>query len=476
MYQHLQDIPPFLETLLDSIPMGIYVLDDKGNYLYANRLLSWYTGLPKQDFLKLNVLQQDSYNVCVSEIVYRTKKPVTMFQDVKVQATGKSFRQLITSTPIFDGEGNIRNLIAVMEPVRMLNKRFQTARSNEVIATHTITGAGVQDFHVVAYSKEMQNVLALARQVANVDSSVLMRGESGTGKEIVAHYLHRAGARRDKPFVVINCASLPENLLESELFGYEKGAFTGASTNGKRGLIEEADGGTLFLDEINSMPMALQGKLLRVLETKTSRRIGSLEDQAINFRLVAATNQSLQKMCAEGTFREDLYYRLNVVPIQLPPLRNRIDDIVPLANQFMSEFCNKYNKVKSLSSKAFDRLLQYDWPGNVRELRNFIERLIVTTSDDTIEINEIPDVMFGLDDFKKMEAPKRKNYIFVDQKTGFASYEDNDFSLKNYMENCEKHLLETILKTCGNTYKAAEILKVDQSSVVRKKNKYKIEY
>ena len=473
-----QDTHPFLDTILDILPFGVYVLDDKGNYVFVNRTIAQLAGLTKQEFLKINVLHENSYEICVSQIVYDTKKPVTTFQDIDIPRTGRKWRQLITSTPVFDGNGNICNLVAVLFPIEGLNYLLHEAQTSGIIPVHTMEGMegapAPAPQTLVANSKAMQDILALARQVASVDSSVLIQGESGTGKEVVASYLHQTGHRSHKPFVVINCASLPENLLESELFGYEKGAFTGANASGKRGLIEEADGGTLFLDEINSMSLALQGKLLRVLETKTSRRLGSLTDRSINFRLVAACNQNLQKMCAEGTFREDLYYRLNVVPITIPPLRERIEDIVPLTNLFLSEFCNRYGKVKYLNSSAMDRILQYDWPGNVRELRNFIERLIVTTSDETTEIHEIPDAMF--DYTEPSRQPEQKNYVFVGQPQGFSSYEDTDFSLKDYLEGCEKAILESILRAYGNTYKAAEILKIDQSSVVRKKNKYHIKY
>jgi transcriptional regulator with PAS, ATPase and Fis domain len=235
---------------------------------------------------------------------------------------------------------------------------------------------------IIAESKIMQKVLHLAYKVAQVDSTVLLSGESGTGKEVIADYIHRHSKRPKGAFIAVNCASLPEHLIESELFGYKRGAFTGATMD-KVGLFEAAGGGTLFLDEIGELPFALQSKLLRVLETGKVRRVGSTNDFKVDFRLMVATHRNLKEMVDEGKFREDLYYRLNVIPIQIPPLRDRPEDIVLLARKFHDDSCRKYDVNFELDIQTINSFLQYNWPGNVRELRNHIERRIITGTKDS---------------------------------------------------------------------------------------------
>jgi transcriptional regulator with PAS, ATPase and Fis domain len=247
--------------------------------------------------------------------------------------------------------------------------------------------------HIVYVSEAMKKLLDVAYSVADTESSVLLYGESGTGKEVLANYIHTHSKRGSKEMVVINCASLPESLLEAELFGYEKGAFTGASCE-KHGLIELADKGTLFLDEINSIPLALQGKLLRVLETKRLKRIGSLKEKQVDFRLLSAANENLRQCIDRKTFRADLYYRLSVVPLVIPPLRSRRDDIVPLCRHFLRFYGEKYGKTRIFSEETLASLRTYHWPGNVRELKNLMERLIVTHSHTSAQIMAIPPEMF----------------------------------------------------------------------------------
>ena len=246
---------------------------------------------------------------------------------------------------------------------------------------------------IIGHSKPMQEVFWSIERVAPSRATVLLLGESGTGKELVARAIHEAGPRRSKPFVKINCAALPETLLESELFGHEKGAFTGAGT-ARVGRFELADKGTLFLDEIGEMPMSLQAKLLRVLQEQQFERLGSSRTMTVDVRIVAATNVSLEEAVAEGRFRNDLYYRLNVVPIVLPPLRARREDIPLLLDHFLG-ISNRRNKKKIRMSKDFlDYLTAYDWPGNVRELQNLVERLVILANDDVLHTEDLPDHFF----------------------------------------------------------------------------------
>lgn len=465
------------ELMLDNIPYGLYILDEKGNYIYANSVYLSSIGMTKQEILSSNVssfLERGEVPYLVSDIVYKEKRSVTVYQDVNI-ATGiniKSFRQLIMSNPVFDDHGNVQNIVASCMPQDRMDSLIRSAESNESKRmTVTIRESGQVDFPVVASSQAMQGLLLMARTVAKTDATVLISGESGTGKEVIAQYIHRESERKNAPLVVINCASLPETLLEAELFGYEKGAFTGASAQGKKGLIEEADGGTLFLDEINSLPLALQGKFLRALETQTIQRIGSTKTKRVNFRLIAAANEDLEKMVAEKHFRTDLFYRLNVVPLKLLPLRNRQDDILPLSDMFLGIYNQKYEKHKLFTANTRDRMIRYAWPGNVRELRNFVERAVIMSSGDMIEIPQIElitDSLGGTPPTSSREAPpdsaERESEKALAQGLG----------LGEYMERCERAYVQYALEQSGSTYAAAKLLQTSQSAVMRKKKKYNL--
>jgi transcriptional regulator with PAS, ATPase and Fis domain len=291
--------------------------------------------------------------------------------------------------------------------------------------------------------------------VAGVDSTVLLLGESGVGKEVVAKLLHRLSKRSTKPLVAINCSAIPENLIESELFGYETGAFTGAQKRGKQGLIEFANEGTLFLDEIGELPLSLQVKLLRVLQDKKLMRLGGITEIDVNVRIVAATNRDLYKMVIDKQFRADLYYRLNVIPIEIPPLRKRKSDILPLCHHFIDVYNHKYGINKELSLSTGQALENYDWPGNVRELENLIERLVVTTNHNIIDFEDLPQFL-----------------VHNDSDINSKIKIDEIMHLREAQELTEKLLIEKAYENYKNTYEMAEALGVNQSTVVRKINKY----
>lgn len=248
--------------------------------------------------------------------------------------------------------------------------------------------------NIIGDSRHMQNVLGMVEKIAKSDAStVLVQGESGTGKELIAKAIHYESARADKPFMAINCAAVPETLLESELMGHEKGAFTDAKTQ-KRGLFEAADGGTIFLDEIGDMAPGMQAKLLRVLEERTFRRVGGTKEIPVDVRIVSATNKDLLAAIEEKTFRNDLYYRIQVIPILLPPLRERPDDILPLVKHFIAHFNREFGKnVKAVSKMAEKFLVEYSWPGNIRELKNVIERAIILENEETLVLEHLPQEM-----------------------------------------------------------------------------------
>lgn len=314
---------------------------------------------------------------------------------------------------------------------------------------------------ILCPSPKMTRVYELAAQVAQTnDTTVLILGESGSGKEHIAKFVHHSSMRKSKPFVEINCAAIPENLLEAELFGYEPGAFTDARSK-KIGLFEYADGGTLFLDEIGDMPLATQAKVLKLIETKTFRRVGGLRDMKSDVRIVAATNRDLARLIDEGKFREDLYYRLQVVPIELPPLRERPEDILQLADFFLKNFCQTMRKRLEFSEEALNALLHYDWKGNVRELKNVVERAVIITPNS----EQITAQHLSLNARRKAipsPLPPKPIADAVMEETP-AIQSESPFSLKEHLENIErKYILDALQKTEGNQLRAAKLLGIER--------------
>jgi len=301
---------------------------------------------------------------------------------------------------------------------------------------------------IITSSPKMHEVLDMVKKVKDVPSSVLIYGENGTGKELIARAIHFNSIRRDKPFIAVNCAAIPETLLESELFGYVKGAFTGAYTD-KKGLIEAADGGTLFLDEVEAMSKNLQVKLLRVLQDKTFFKVGSTQPLRVDVRIIAATNRKLEMAVEARDFREDLYYRLNVIKIELPPLRERLEDIPLLVRYFIHKFSKKIGKnIRRVSNEVLDILTGYSWPGNIRELENVIERAVVVAETEEIQKKDLPiDVATHYYDLRKFWS----------------------------LENVEReHLLKVLTCVHGNKSKAARLLGIDTTTLWRKLKRYNI--
>ena len=282
---------------------------------------------------------------------------------------------------------NLEELLLLIERAqREQNLRSEVKRLKDRLEILTVQHSS----SIIAESQAMKKLLGLAAKVAGTDATVLILGESGTGKGMIASLIHQLSPRKEKPFLEINCAAIPEGLLESELFGYEKGAFTGA-VKAKQGLFEVANGGTIFLDEIGDLPLSLQAKLLRVLEDNTFHRVGGLKKIEVDVRVVAATNHNLEGMVKEGHFREDLFWRLNVVQVAVSPLRKRKDDIIPLANYFLEKYASKHGKkITGFSREAMEMLLSYHFPGNVRELENIVERAVILSEEDLITSDDLP--------------------------------------------------------------------------------------
>lgn len=327
-------------------------------------------------------------------------------------------------------------------------KRFLTTRDTK---QQTIKRLKQEEFDqdYVFHSEAMTKILKTTNKIAHTDVTVLLTGESGTGKEVIAKIIHKLGPRKNNNFVAVNCAAIPENLIESELFGHTKGAFTGATSN-KIGRFELADKGTLFLDEIGDIPLSIQVKLLRALENMEFQPVGSPETKKVDVRLISATNQNLKTSIKEGNFRKDLFYRLNVIPIHLPPLRERKADIPKLIQYYLNSGHekNKFN----ITDKAIDKLISYDWPGNIRELRNVIRRITALASKDNITESELPEeINKSVDKNSDLNNPKK-------------------------LETMEKKHIKKIIKKCdGNQVKAAKILGIHRNTLRRKLRKYDLE-
>lgn len=448
----------FMQTIFDAIDVGVTVTDSQGNIIYVNSAQVRRSFYSYQDYLKLNVhtlYETKVSDTCLFDIAVERKKPVSAIQRTYHSPDGENYEKLVTATPLFDSEGNVSNIVTTYIDLDTFRAKYSEALLSQEISINPREEKSYRE--VIYRSKEMQHVLDVASSVAETDSAVLILGASGTGKEVVAQFIHNNSPRRNKKMVAINCASLPENLLEAELFGYEKGAFTGASAAGKLGLIASADGSTLFLDEINSMPLALQSKLLRVLETKQVKKVGALREDTVDFRVLAASNRDLADCVAKGEFRLDLFYRLNVVPLVIPPLCQRRDDIIPLCKFFLHKNYEKYGKLKILSQDAFNTLKNYDWPGNVRELKNFIERLVVTGATSAPYINTISPEMFG-----------QCYNTFVGNTT------DQTSPITPDMVNL-KRVVDALKRNEGNRTKAADDLGISRRALQYKIKRYCIE-
>lgn len=457
----------FYEDIFDNMPDAVYVLDDKGNMLYVNYAMIKKFDLPRDVLLKYNVY--DMYNdglidYLISKNVYEQKKDVVMCQKI-YDSHGKEQMQMVSQMPILDDKGEVQYIIGIMRDMEELIRYYYDAL-NIYQAEKVTVDNPLNDNQLMVYkSQQMSELVRIMNNVASTDANILIQGESGTGKEVLAEYIHNMSERNGKEMIRINCAAFPETLLESELFGYEKGAFTGALGSGKKGLIETAHESTLFLDEINSLPLSLQGKILRTIETKMVQRIGSDRPKKIDFRLIAATNEDLSECIKKKTFRADLYYRLNVIPAIIPPLRERPSDIEPLIEYFLNRFCKKYGREKVFAPEVMDKLKTYSWPGNVRELKNFVERIVLISAASVYTIKNIPPQIL---DGQFTVAMSNDNQ-------GYAGVQfDSRLSLEDNLNNFEKQIIETVVKSYGSGKSAAQVLKVNQSTISRKMAKYNI--
>ncbi len=442
-----------MEAIFESSYDGLYITDGQARTLRVNSAYERITGLDRRELIGRNMrelVREGLFDHSVSLEVLEKGRSVTIMQSIK---GGKQV--MVTGTPIFDDEGRVSLVVTNVRDITELNQlRAQLAQSRQMSSRYYQSLLEQSQYEdalkdMVARSSSMSRVLQKAVKVAAVDTVVLLTGESGVGKSMLARIIHRMSPRKDAPFVRINCGAIPESLMESELFGYTKGAFTGAAPEGKVGLIQAGHRGTVFLDEVGELTLGMQVKLLQVIEEQTFTRVGGTRPVAVDVRLIAATNRNLEELVEEGRFRRDLFYRLNVVPITIPPLRRRQEDIPALALKFLEKVNRSQGLNKRLEPEVLEVLLAYHFPGNVRELINLVERMVVMSEGPSVGINDLPGEL------------KRPGPLPVDPVQA-------GMGLKEAVGRLEAQMIVGALQRYGTVARAARALGIHPTTLWRK--------
>lgn len=434
-------------------PDSICLADRDGKMIAVNEAFEHTVGAPAEEVVGRNVSELEAEGVfrpSVLRLVKEEKRPISVLQ------TGKHGDYIIvTGVPIFDEEGRPELLLSNARLAEEIEGLYTYVdKKKKTKTTESMPFAE----KIILQSDSMRRIKVVAEQIKDTDATVLITGPSGVGKGVLARHIHDISSRASKRMIEINCGAIPDNLLESELFGYDAGAFTGASVNGKEGLIESADGGTLLLDEIGELPLLLQVKLLKVIQDKQIQRIGSMTSKAVNVRIIAATNRDLMSLVKAGEFRADLYYRLNVIPIEIPPLKERKEDIRAAVKYFIDKYSQKYNRSVECTREFMHTVMNYEWPGNMRELENYIERAVLTSRDGVLYMENTMD--FEPVDYDKILNPTTSGNKFEE--------------LQSYMDTVEEKVIKTLYQKYHSSYKVAAELGISQSKAYRLMKKHGI--
>lgn len=455
--EYLRSIPVDVYIkILENCSSDVYVMDKEGKIIYVNPNSIRHYGVDPKEMIGQNnySFRKGKWTPTALEKCVGEKR--TVFAEQNYLLIGKSVSTVLT--PIFDKDGEIEMVVTIANEIpekydmtwRKLDGEKSKAGSRS--KTHTIEAEdGKDDDEIVGQSYIFCKILLTIKKVSDSDVSILLTGESGVGKTLIAEYVHKTSLRASKLFWAINCATIPENLLESELFGYAPHTFTGASAKGKVGLVELADGGTLFLDEIGEMAPGLQAKLLDVLENKRFIQVGGSEMKHVDIRIVAATNANLEKLVSEKKFRSDLYWRINTINIEIPALRERREDILPLTAYFLKKYNKKYGKDIDFSPKSMAILIAYDWPGNIRQLKNLIERTVLLSTSGPVAPKELPEFM--IEGTAMVEETYKESYDYI-------------------LESVGKQLIRESYKKHRNMKKVAEDLDISHSKAFRLVSEY----
>ena len=451
-YQKLIKENDMFRKALDNLSFSAYITDKNGNALFINKTSEGFVRVRREILIGKNVEmieQKGIFYPSAAKLAIKEGKKITILQTMSDGAT-----YLVTAIPTFDDDANLEFVIAGGRYLRG-GSRQGDAQILDYLQNTKHINQKYKEPDIIYGSSKTEQVLKLLQKISMMETTVLFLGETGVGKSLYAKYLHWHSTRSNKNMIEISCGAIPEALLESELFGYVGGAFTSAQPTGKRGLIEIANGGILFLDEIGELPSALQVKLLTMLQERKIRRIGGTEDIPVDIQVVAATNADLKQLVEKGRFREDLYYRLNVVPIIIEPLRKRVEDIIPLAEYFLKHYNEKYNCCVKIEERALEMLKSFSWPGNVRELENFIERMIIMNYSGIIREEDVQCI------FNNGILNNSQNIVV-----------NNIVPFQEAMEEMEEQLITKAYNIYPSSYKLAKALNISQSSAYNKIIKY----
>ncbi|MBS9402323.1 sigma 54-interacting transcriptional regulator [Halomonas sp. TRM85114] len=459
-----------LETIVETASDHFFIVAGDGRVLDVSPGAAAVYGLSRQELMGATVQELEARGVLKPSITLEVMRTGKMTQLMQVTGTGR--RAISEAHPVFvDGRleriisrsRDLTDLQLLQDEYALLQKRFSEHLKRHHLP-HSADDQALDETlgELCVCSGVMREIALLLKRVAPSDATVLMLGESGVGKTAFARQLHRWSRRGDGPFVEVNCGAIPDNLFESEMFGYQAGAFSGAARQGKAGLLEQAEGGTVFLDEIGELPLLMQTKLLKVIQDGSLTRLGDTRPRRVDFRLVVASNQDLARRVEEGGFRLDLYYRLNVIPITLPPLRERRDDIPALVEACLAQLNQRYGRQKLLHASVWPELMGGDWPGNVRELENWLERAWLSTPGDQIDASAV----------RARVITREPANADVSREEPMPSGMTDSETLKGYLARAERQVLAELCDTLPTTYAIAERLGISQPTVVRKLKRY----
>lgn len=425
-------------SIIDELYDEILIYDNNYNIVYINKACQRHYGMAQEEMINSNFYDfaDEYWSTSVLPYVYRSKKAVQQKQETVLGA-----RLLTIAVPIFDENDEVKYVAMSVRDYTL----DETSQSHKLLEDVIPTNMKSFDKNLIFNSDKMKRLLDLVDEVVDLDCPILITGESGVGKTLIGKYIHESSIRKEEAFVHINCAAISSSLFESELYGYEQGSFTGAKTSGKKGLALQAHKGTLFLDEISEIPYEMQAKLLQFIQEKKFYPVGSTLPVEVDVRIIAATNRNLKQMVEMGTFREDLYYRLNVFEIDIPAIRDRKDDILIICDYFLNKYCHKYNKTHRFSDKVKNIFMNYSWKGNVREISHVIERLVIITKEVVIKPLNLPKHLY------EINIKNDDDYI------------NNDKSLKELLEDYEGQIIKKAYEECKSTRKLAEKLGVSQT-------------
>jgi len=462
-----KEVSENIDAILDLMEDGIYLSDRNGMTLRVNKAYEQLTGISREQLEGKTVRQlikDGVFNRALNPIIVKEKKPAS-----EVQEFGKERKTLhLRGFPIFDNQGEVRLVATFVRDISTIRQmRDQIAEQDRLIEQYQgrmaqILGAGRVDEGIFA-SPVMQALVQTLIRIAQTDATVLLLGETGVGKDVLARMVHQNSPRKDRIFMKVDCGSIAENLIESELFGYAKGAFSGASSQGKAGYFEIANHGTVFLDEIGELSLSMQTRLLRILQDQEFMRVGSSKVQKVDVRIIAATNRDLSKDTDEGKFRQDLYYRLNVTRLEAPPLRERPEDIPLLTRHFLDIYTAKYKKKIRLAPEVDPVFTLYPWPGNVRELQNLIQQLVIITEDEVIHLGDLPPRLY---EYAKVQKAHSRRPLRQMPLQGTPK------ALKDTMAEIEHGILTEALKQYGSCTRVAEVFQINRSTLFRKLRRF----